>query len=67
VQPLLGRNEIKKYTFVVELQIGQVVGKIGEVITGADLHVAADVGDCVFEVLQHPFTFFDLVVSFAPL
>ncbi len=32
-----GRDEIKKYAFVVVLQIGQVVGEVGEVVADASL------------------------------
>src|SRR5260370_24398536 len=36
-------DEIKKYAFVVVLQIGQVVGEVGEVVTDASLQVLANV------------------------
>src|SRR6266404_4637095 len=45
-----GPDEIKKYAFVVVLQIGQVVGEVGEVVADAGLQVLAnttiDRGQC---------------------
>src|SRR6267143_1231176 len=45
-----GPDEIKKYAFVVVLQIGQIVGEVGEVVADADLQVLAnmtiDCGQC---------------------
>ena len=38
-----GPDEIKKYAFVVVLQIGQVVGEVGEVVADASLQVLANV------------------------
>src|SRR5260370_6771071 len=37
-----GPDEIKKYAFVVVLQIGQVVGEVGEVVADASLQVLAN-------------------------
>ena len=39
----LSTDEIEEHAFVVVLQVGQVVGEVGEVVAGADLHVVADV------------------------
>jgi hypothetical protein len=39
----LGHDEIDEYALVVVPQVGQVVGEVGEVVAGADLHVRADV------------------------
>src|SRR5262245_19112027 len=36
---LLGHDEIEEYASVVVSQVGQVVGEVGEVLAGADLHV----------------------------
>src|SRR5262249_34961245 len=38
----LGADEIEEYAFVVVLQVGQVIGEIGEVVADADLQVLAD-------------------------
>src|SRR6266478_3406574 len=38
-----GPDEIEKYAFVVVLQIGQVVGEVGEVVADASLQVLANV------------------------
>ena len=35
-------DEIKKYAFVVVLQVGQVVGEVGEVVADASLQVLAN-------------------------
>src|SRR6266487_3736924 len=43
----LGPDEIDEDTFVVVLQVGQVVGEVGEVVANTDLQVLADVTiDC---------------------
>src|SRR6185437_14532444 len=38
----LGPDEIEEYAFVVVLEVGQVVGEIGEVVADANLQVLAD-------------------------
>jgi hypothetical protein len=38
----LGPDEIEEYPFVVVLQVGQVVGEVGEVVADASLQVLAD-------------------------
>src|SRR5215469_16261209 len=38
----LGRDEIEEYSPVVVLQVGQVVGEIGEVVADASLQILAD-------------------------
>src|SRR5258708_10792721 len=38
----LDQDEIKKYTSVVVLQIGQVVGEVGEVVADASLQILAN-------------------------
>jgi hypothetical protein len=37
-----GPHEIKKYAFVVVLQVGQLVGEVGEVVANAGLQVLAN-------------------------
>src|SRR6266571_1816617 len=39
----LGPDEIEEYALVVVLQVGQVVGEVGEVVADASLQVLADV------------------------
>src|SRR5438067_590352 len=39
----LSRDEVDEYAFVVVLQVGQIVGKVGEVVAGADLQVFAEI------------------------
>jgi hypothetical protein len=41
-QDSLGRDDIEEYAFVVVLQVGQIVGEVGEVVADADLHVLAE-------------------------
>src|SRR5690242_18602723 len=38
-----GPDDVKKYAFVVVLQIGQVVGEVGEVVAHAGFQVLANV------------------------
>ena len=38
----LGSDEIEEYSPVVVLQVGQVVGEIGEVVADASLQILAD-------------------------
>ena len=42
-QASLGRDEIEEYAFVVVLQVGEVVGEVGEVVAGAHLQVLAEI------------------------
>jgi hypothetical protein len=38
----LGRDDVKEYAFVVVVQVGQIVGEIGEIVADAGLHVLAE-------------------------
>ena len=41
--PSLGPDEIEEYALVVVLQVGQIVGEVGEIVADASLQVLADV------------------------
>jgi hypothetical protein len=42
----LGRDDVKEYAFMVVLQVGQIVGEIGEIVANAGLHVLAEAMIC---------------------